>query len=156
MVLNCQPLGIVILNKEGLKLLEVGTPVFSDIHRNIDLMGFDFLSFPLTIPLYQLLFPDEIKNSFLFLLSLSVSISEVELHIQLLRCWPGVPLLQLPAALLCVQQQPLSESQSSSAGFSLPATGPNSQSKIVQNAVLSPCCSSSYTSCSSSGYFILT
>lgn len=28
-----------------------------------------------------------------------------------LRCWPRVPLLQLPAAFLCVQQQSLSESQ---------------------------------------------
>lgn len=88
------------------------------------------------MPRYQLLFPDETENTFLFLLSLSVSISEAELHIQLLRCWPRVPLLQLPAALLCVQQQSLSESQTSPAGVSLPATGPNSQSKMVKNAVL--------------------
>lgn len=126
-------------------------PAFLDVYRNIDLMGFDFFSFPLTIPRYQLLFPDEIKNSFLSLLSLSVSVSEVEL----LRCWPGVPLLLLPAALLCVQQQPLSESQSGSAGLSLPASGPYSQSRIVLNAVFPPC-SSPYTSSSSSGYFILT
>lgn len=115
--------------------MEAGTPVFLDIYRNIDLMGFDFFSFPLTMPQYQVLFPDETENTFLFLLSLSVPISEVELHIQLLRCWPRMPLLQLPAALLCVQQQSLTESQSSPAGFSLLATGP-SQSKIVQYAVL--------------------
>lgn len=54
-------------------------PAFLDIYRNIDLMGFDFFSFPLTIPRYQFLSPDQIKNSFLFLLSLSVSVSEVVL-----------------------------------------------------------------------------
>lgn len=127
------------------------TPVFLDI-RNIDLMGFDFFQ----LSLYNSMIPITFSwwSSFFLWLSLGVSISEMELHVQLLRCWPRVPLLLLPAALLCVQEQSQWESVSS-AGFSLPATGPNSQGKIVQNAVLPPC-SSPYTTFSSMGFFILT
>lgn len=67
----------------------------------------------------------------------------------------GVPLLRQTAAILCIPQQSLAESQSSSAGFFLPATDLNPRSKIVQNTVLLPC-SSLYTSGASSKYFILT
>lgn len=72
--------------------------------------------------------------------------------------WQGadmrVPLLQQAAAILCVQQQSLSESQPSSAGLFLPATDLNPRSKIVQNTVLPPS-SSPYASGASLEYFIL-